>query len=351
MVINSIEINSKKVGDNQPVYIIAEVGSNHNGNLDQAKRHIEAASKAKVDAVKFQTFRAKDHYSKHTPGFSYLNESGHTQSTYDLIESLELNRDWHEELNNFCTDLNMDFLSSACDYDAIDQLASLGMPAFKVASFDLSDVDIIMKMAEKNKPLLLSTGMATYEDIQNAINAAIQKNNNQILLLQCTSLYPAPSELANLNSIKTMNQAFGYPVGYSDHTFGDHIAIAAVALGACLIEKHFTLDRTLEGPDHAFAIEPQELIQMVKKIRDVELSLGDGLKNGPRSEEREMFEKGRRSIHIKNKLETGEPIKRDNLCVKRPGYGIAAIHLDNIIGMKVTRAIDNDRWIKWDDFK
>jgi N,N'-diacetyllegionaminate synthase len=304
-----------------------------------------------VNAVKFQTFCAKDHYSRHTPGFSYLNESGHTQSTYDLIKSLEINRDWHKELNNFCAGLKVDFLSSACDYEAVDQLASIGIPAYKVSSFDLNDIDIIKKMAEQNKPLLLSTGMATYGVIQNAINSAKQKNNNQILLLQCTSLYPALPELANLNAMATMKQAFGFPVGYSDHTIGDHIAIAAVALGACLIEKHFTLDRTLQGPDHPFAIEPQELMEMVKRLRDVESSLGDGIKNGPRKQEFEMFEKGRRSIHIKKKLEAGELIKRDNLRIKRPGYGIAPKHLNTIIDMKVTRQIKDDHWIEWDDLK
>ena len=346
-----IEINGKRIGEGYPTYIIAEMGSNHNGDLNLAKKLIEAASKAGVDAVKFQTFRAEAHYSKHTPGFTYLEEQGHQQNTYDLIKSLEIDREWHEELIDFCTSLSIDFLSSPCDYEAVDQLGNLGMPAFKLASFDLPDLNLIRHMATFRRPLLFSTGMAYYADIQAALNAAKDAGNDQVVLLQCTSLYPAPANLSNLSTMETMKLAFRVPVGYSDHTLGDHITIAAVAIGACLIEKHFTLDRNLTGPDHAFATEPSELAEMIKRIREVEAAIGNGVKDGPREAELEMFEKGRRSLHVIKAVEAGEIILKDNLRIKRPSYGILPKYFEIVAGMKATKDISDDHWITWEDLK
>lgn len=346
-----IKIKDRRIGVGYPTYVIAEIGSNHNGNLDLAKKLLEAASKAGADAAKFQTFRAEAHYSKHTPVFTYLEEQGHQQNTYDLIKSLEIDREWHEELIDFCTNLSIDFLSSPCDYEAVDQLGNLGMPAFKLASFDLPDLNLIRHMAAFRRPLLFSTGMATYADIQAALNAAKDAGNDQVILLQCTSLYPAPADLSNLAAMDTMKRAFGVPVGYSDHTLGEHISIAAVALGACLIEKHFTLDRSLPGPDHAFAIEPSELAETIKRIREVEAAIGDGVKDGPREAELEMFEKGRRSLHVIKAVKAGEIISKDNLRIKRPGYGILPKYFEIVAGMRATKNISDDHWITWEDFK
>ena len=346
-----IEINGSRIGIGFPTYIIAEIGSNHNGDLSLAKKLIEAAHKAGVDAAKFQTFHAESHFSKHTPGFTYLEEKGHQQNTYDLIKSLEINRKWHEELMNFCASLNIDFLSSPCDYEAVDQLGNLGMPAFKLASFDLPDLNLIRHMAAFKRPLLFSTGMASYADIEAALGTAKATGNEQVVLLQCTSLYPAPADLSNLACMGTMKRAFGVPVGYSDHTLGDHVSIAAVALGACLIEKHFTLDRTLPGPDHAFATEPSELVEMIKRIREVEVAIGNGIKDGPRKAELEMFEKGRRSLHVIKSIKAGEIVLESNLRIKRPGYGILPKHFEIVTGMKATREIPEDHWIVWDDLK
>jgi len=350
-MIKTIAINGRKIGPGEPAYIIAEIGSNHNGDLSLSKKIIEAASKAGVDAVKFQAFRAETHYSKHTPGFTYLEQHGYQQSTYDLIKSLEIDRDWHEELMHFCAGLNINFLSSPCDYEAVDQLGALGVPAFKVASFDLPDLNLIGHMAAFKRPLLFSTGMASYTDIQAALNTAKEAGNDQVLLLQCTSLYPAPADLSNLAAMDTMMRAFGVPVGYSDHTLGDHVSIAAVALGACLIEKHFTLDRNLPGPDHAFAIEPSELGEMIHRIREVETAIGEGVKNGPREAELEMFAKGRRSLHVLQAVKAGEIILKDNLRIKRPGYGILPRHFKIVAGMRATKNISGDHWITWDDLK
>lgn len=346
----NIYINGTPIDKNR-AYIIAEAGSNHNGDYETAKKLIVEAAKAGADAIKFQAFKAKYHYSKHTPGFNYLEEGGFTQSTYDLIKSLEINREWHQPLMKFSEECGITFLSSPCDYEAINQFGELDMAAFKLASFDLPDIKLIKEMACFKKPLILSTGMADYADIQSAIRAAEEEGNNQIILLQCTSLYPAPVELSNLAAIGTLEKAFGYPVGYSDHTIGDHIPIAAVALGAVMIEKHFTLDKNQSGPDHNFAMEPEDFRNMVEKIRDVEKAIGNGIKDGPRSEELEMYEKGRRSIHVNRKICAGEKIQANDLVIKRPSLGISPKLLNEIVGMEAKRDIEEDHWISWEDLK
>ena len=344
----SIVIDGVPLGGNR-AYIIAEAASNHDGDLDKAKSLIKAAADAGADAVKFQTFKAKDHYSKYTPDFTYLNK--HKKSTYELIQSLELDREWIAELMQYAKSLGITFLSTPCDFDAIDLLGNLNIAAFKVSSFDLPDLQLLKQMAKYNKPIILSTGMANYSDIQFALNTCKEAGNNQIILLQCTSLYPAPVEISNLKAIQTIRDTFGCLVGYSDHTLGDHIPIASVALGSCLIEKHFTLDKNLPGPDHSFAIEPNELKTMIKRIRDVEKAMGDGIKNGPHKQEKEMFIKGRRSLHITRDIEKGEVLQAEDLCVKRPGYGISPQFYENIIGMTIKKSIKEDHWISWEHFK
>ncbi len=339
-----IKIENKKIGDNEPCFVIAEIGSNHNQEKSLAFELIDAAAESNVDAVKFQTFKSSEHYSSKTPGFSYLNNI----NTSDLIKSLELDRSWQKELMDYAEKRNLIFFSSPCDIDAVDGLAKINVPLYKVASFDITDDSLIKYISKQGKPVIISTGMASLNEIQIAIDSAKSVDNNEIILLQCTSLYPAPAYLTNLNSISTMRKAFNTLVGYSDHTKGDHVAIAAVALGACVIEKHFTLDRKLPGPDHPFAIEPKELNQMMVKIREVESSFGDGLKNGPRSEEFEMAEKGKRSVHAKVNILEGEKISDDMLCIKRPGLGIHPSLRNQIIGRTAKKSIDKDEWITWE---
>ena len=339
-----VRIADKWVGDDCPCYIIAEIGSNHNQDYELAIQSINEAAESGVDAVKFQTFRAKDHYSKHAPGFTYLEG----KNTYELIESLELNRDWQQSLAKHAKSKGVEFLTSPCDSSAIEELIKIDLSAYKVASFDLPDQRLISEMAKTNKPLILSTGMADLEDIENAVNSSTAVGNEQIILLQCTSLYPAPVNLSNLRAMRHMRNIFGCLTGYSDHTLGEHISLAAVSLGACVIEKHFTLDRTLPGPDHAFAIEPDELSNMVSHIRDIEISMGDGEKSGPRLEEQEMFEKGRRSIHAAVDIKAGDIITESMLKIKRPGYGIQPKMWDVLIGRKAKQDIQEDYWITWD---
>jgi sialic acid synthase SpsE len=341
----NIEISPGKwIGDGHPCFIIAEIGSNHNNDFNLAKNLINAAAEAGVDAVKFQTFRAQHHYSKLSPGVSYLDNC----CIYDLIKGLELDRSWHTPLKEYAESKNLIFLSSPCDAEAINDLEKIGCSAYKVASFDLTDVDLISFMAKTGKTIILSTGLANWMDIQHAVNACRSVGNNKIILLQCTSLYPAPVHLSNLHSIHTMRNAFGLLTGYSDHTDGDHSSLAAVTLGACIIEKHFTLDRTLPGPDHPFAIEPRPLKEMIKKIREVEAALGDGMKTGPRHEEMEMFEKGRRSLHARCNISRGQVITRDMIVTKRPGLGIEPYLKEIIIGRTAKTDIPEDHWITWD---
>ena len=341
----SFEIAPERlIGDGQPCFVIAEIGSNHNHDLGLAKQMIEAAAEAGVDAVKFQTFRADSHYSKRAPGFSYLND----RNTFELIKSLELDRAWHAPLKEYSESRNLVFLSSPCDAEAVHELDKLGTRALKLASFDLTDLELIHHIARTGRPVIFSTGLADWMDIQRAIDACKEEKNGNIVLLQCTSLYPAPAPLSNLRAIKVMRDAFGVLTGYSDHTEGDHVCLAAVALGACVIEKHFTLDRKLTGPDHSFAMEPKPLKQMMERLREVESAMGDGAKTGPRPEEREMFENGRRSLHAKCRIAKGEIIAREMITTKRPGLGIQPYLLDMVVGRVARWDIEEDQWITWE---
>ena len=332
------------IGDGQPCFVVAEIGSNHNHDFALATQMIDAAADAGVDAVKFQTFRAQSHYSRRAPGFSYLNDC----NIFDLIESLELDRSWHAPLKEHAERLNLVFLSSPCDIEAIDELDRLGTAAFKVASFDLTDVGLIRHMASTGRAVMLSTGLADWMDIQRAVDAIRETGNEKIVLLQCTSLYPAPARLSNVRAIPVMREAFGVLTGYSDHTEGDHVCLAAVAVGACVIEKHFTLDRSLPGPDHSFAIEPAPLKQMMQRLRDVEAAMGDGAKTGPRPEEREMFDKGRRSLHAACRIAKGDVITPNMITAKRPGLGIQPYLLDVVVGRVARADIEEDQWVTWD---
>ena len=332
------------VGDGQPCFVVAEIGSNHNQDFDLARRLIDATAAAGVDAVKFQTFRAAEHYSKFAPGFSYLENV----APHALIQSLELDRSWQSPLKHHAEAQGLSFFSSPCDGDAIASLRELDVPAYKVASFDLPDTDLIAKMASVGKPMILSTGMADWFDIQQAVDACRQAGNSEIVLLQCTSLYPAPAHLSNLRAMESLRVAFRTLVGYSDHTIGDHISLAALAMGACMIEKHFTLDRTLPGPDHVFAIEPGELRDMMRKLREVESGMGNGEKNGPRPEESEMATKGRRSLHAARAIARGETITAEKLAIKRPGLGIPPALKSHVLGRIARVDIPADQWITWD---
>ncbi len=338
------KIGKKNISKDHPVYIIAEIGSNHNNDLNLAKKLIRAASKCGVDAVKFQTFKAKNHYSKFTPSFNYLKN----KQTYDLIESLELNRNWQPILKDYSSKYNVDFFSSPCDYDAVDQLSNMDVVANKVASFDLVDLDLVRYIAKTKLPIILSTGMANMREINQAINICLKEHNNKIAVLQCTSLYPAPIELSNINAIKSLKNKFEVIVGYSDHTQNNLSCLAAISCGAKIIEKHFTLSRKLKGPDHPFAIEPTEMKDLVNQIRNMEIILGNGKKEGPHHLEAEMYVKGRRSLHAAVDIKKGVKITSNMIKAKRPGFGIKPSDKNKLLGKYSKKNIPEDHWVSWD---
>jgi sialic acid synthase SpsE len=342
------DIGSRHVGDGAPCYVIAEAGSNHNRDFDLARRLIDVAVDAGADAVKFQTFTGRDLYSRYTPSFNYL--AGTTDKTpQELLDELALPREWQPLLAEHCRDRDIEFLSSPFDRHAVEELDALDVAAFKVASFELVDLPLIEYMGTFGRPLVMSTGMATLGEIEDAIAAARTGGAPHVALLQCASVYPAPPRVLNLRSIATMTAAFGVPVGLSDHTTGIHVAAASIAAGAQLIEKHFTLDRSLPGPDHAFAIEPGELIDLVAHVRDVEAAMGDGLKRGPSdAEAEEMYAKARRSIVAVCDIPKGTKIAREMLTVKRPGFGIKPRYLEAVVGRVASVDIGEDEIVTWD---
>ncbi len=345
---SSIRIGTHQIGDDHPCYVIAEAGANHNRDLDVARRLIDTAADAQADAVKFQTYSGSALYSSKTPRFEYLGELG-AKPAHELLEEIALPRDWQPLLAAHARDRGIEFLSSPFDRDAVDELDALNVAAFKIASFEIVDHGLIRYAAAKGRPMIFSTGMCTMAEVDDALRVAREAGAGECALLQCASLYPSPPEIMNLRSILTMRAAFGVPVGLSDHTRGIHIAAAAVAAGAQLVEKHFTLDRSMSGPDHPFAIEPKELAEMVAHIRDVEAALGDGVKRGPSElEAAEMFAKARRSVVAACKIEAGTVISEAMLCVKRPGFGIAPKHLDVVVGRTAKCDIEYDDILTWD---
>ena len=340
-------IGERWIGDGEPCFIVAEAGANHNRDLGMAKELIAVAAEAGADAVKFQTYSAETLYSKQTPKFTYL-EGLTDKSTWDLIKEIELPREWQVELAEEAKKRGILFMSTPFDHRAVDELDALGVPVFKVASFEIVDLPLVRHAASKGKPMIISTGLADYEDIQDALAACREAGNDKVVLLQCASLYPAPPERINLRAMETMRRAFGTLVGLSDHTLGIHVAVAGAALGACVIEKHYTLSRSLKGPDHPFAIEPGELRELVRQVREVEAALGDGRKLGPAPEEMEMHQKARRSLVAARAIPKGAHIERDMLTIKRPGFGIKPKYLDLVVGRVAKVAIEEDTVLTWE---
>lgn len=334
--------NGRRIGAGQPCYIMMDIAANHNGDLNTAKELIKKAAEAGADAVKFQTYRAEDLYSKKTPQFSR-----DTMKPYDLIKSVQHPREWIPVLFEYAQSLGIDFLSSPFDNDAVDLLDASGVCLFKVASLEIVDLRFLKYIASKGKPMILSTGMASLGEIEEAIDAVKSTGNVNIALLHCNTCYPSPVHIVNLKAMETLCSAFGLPTGFSDHTLGWHIPIAAVAMGACVLEKHFTLDRKQAGPDHGFSIEPEELKLMVGQIRDIEKALGDGRKKVSK-EEMENYEKGRRSLIARVDIPKGTVISEDMLMAKRPGYGIKPKYFDIVVGRTAKIDIDQDDVLMWD---
>ena len=345
---NAIHIAGKSIGPGHPVFIIAEAGSNHNRDMPTARRLIDAAADAGADAVKFQTYSAETLYSKRTPKMSYLKDlTGDGETVWDLIKKVELPREWQQELADYSAGKGLIFLSTPFDERAVDELEEIGVAAYKIASFEIGHLPLIKRAASTGKPMLLSTGMADLGDIEEALEAVYSTGNTSAGLFHCTIGYPPPMAAINLRAMRTMARAFGVPVGFSDHTLGITIPAAATALGACMIEKHFTLDRSLPGPDHPFALEPDELAAMVSAIRDTEAAMGSGVKRHDPTEQ-EMYDLARRSIVAACSIPAGTVITADMLAVKRPGTGIAPKFLDTVIGRTARTDIPEDEIITWE---
>jgi N,N'-diacetyllegionaminate synthase len=342
----SFEIAGRQVGDGAPAYVIAEAGANHNRDLALAKQLIDVAAEARADAVKFQTYTGKDLYSIKTPRFEYLDDE---RSPQELLDAIALPREWQPELAEHAQSRGITFFSSPFDRDAVDSLVEAGAPALKIASFELVDLPLISYTAQTGLPMILSTGMATYGEIEDALGAVAKTGNDRVALLRCASVYPAEPEIMNLRAMATMRDAFGVPVGLSDHTTGIAVAAAAVALGAELVEKHFTISRELEGPDHPFALEPDELKAMVDGVRAAEAALGNGRLEGPsEAEAGEMYQLARRSVIAATDIPAGTEITEEMLTVKRPGYGIKPKDMELVVGRTAKVDIEFDDVVTWD---
>lgn len=334
--------SDRKIGGGAPCFIIAEIGANHNRSLSLAKEMIDAAVEAGADAVKFQIYSAETLYSRRTP-----RHSGYGKDLFDLIKEIETPRTWLPELAGYCEKKGILFFATPFDNDAVDELDEVSS-FFKIASFELVDLPLLRYCASKGKPMIISTGLANMEEIEDAYLACREMGNEQIVFLQCASMYPSPPSIMNLRAMETIRRAFNVPVGLSDHTRGIHISVAAAAMGASVIEKHFTMDRTMEGPDHPFAIEPGELKELVRQVLEVEEAMGDGRKLGPAPEEMEFYEKARRSVHAAVDISAGTVITPEMLTCKRPGYGVRPKFLPLLCGRRAIRDIATDEWITWE---
>jgi N,N'-diacetyllegionaminate synthase len=315
------------------VFIIAEAGVNHNGSIELAKKLIDVAVEAGADAVKFQTFKADKLVSKLAQKADYQKQTTSTNETqYEMIKKLELDENAHRVLISYCKDMGIMFLSTPFDHDSIDLLNSFEMPIFKIPSGEITNLPYLRHIGGLGKEVILSSGMANLDEVQDALEVLIKAGTSKekITVLHATTEYPCPIDEVNLRAMHTINTAFGVKVGYSDHTKGIEVPIAAVALGASVIEKHFTLDRLMVGPDHKASIEPNELKLMVQSIRHVELALGDGIKQATKSELKNMAVT-RKSIVASRDIKAGELLSYESITVKRPGTGISPMEWDRVL--------------------
>jgi N,N'-diacetyllegionaminate synthase len=326
------------------VFIIAEAGVNHNGSMSLAKKLVDSAKEAGANAVKFQTFKTENLVTTTAEKANYQKETTDGQeSQFDMIKKLELSYDNFKELKEYCIEKEIMFLSTAFDLDSIDFLNELGISVFKVPSGELTNFPYLRKISTLKQSLILSTGMATIEEIRESLKVLTSngKNNSDITVLQCNTEYPTPMSDVNLRAMHHIESEFKVKVGYSDHTQGISVPIAAVALGAKVIEKHFTLDKEMEGPDHKASLNPLELKDMVKAIRDIEAALGDGNKK-PSPSEIKNTDIARKSIVASRNIEAGDIFTEENLTTKRPGTGISPMKWETIIGNVSTRSYQKD---------
>lgn len=326
------------------VYIIAEAGVNHNGSFALACKLVDAAKKAGADCIKFQTFKAENLVSRTAKKAEYQKKTTEDSSQQDMLKKLELSFDEFLQLKKYCEQVGICFLSTPFDFDSVAFLDSIDMPFWKVPSGEVTNLPYLLALAKTGKPVVMSTGMCNMEEIREAILVLKTNGTKDIKLLHCNTEYPTPFEDVNLKAMQTMQETFHLEVGYSDHTKGIEVPIAAVALGATIIEKHFTLDRNMEGPDHRASLEPNELAAMVSAIRNIEKSLGTGLKE-PSTSEKKNIAVARKSIVAKTKIKAGDIFTEKNITVKRPGTGISPMKWFEVLGTNAVRDFDEDELI------
>lgn len=329
-------------------YVIAEAGVNHNGNFDIALKMIDAAKRAGCNCVKFQTFKTECLVTYDAPKADYQKENmNSTDGQFEMLKKLELSYDEFVKLKNYCDQVNIDFMSTPFDLESADFLDEI-VPAYKISSGDITNKQLLKHVAKKGKPIILSTGMSTLEEVKEAVGWIETEKNNDITLLHCTSNYPTAYEDVNMQAMITLKKEFPYPVGYSDHTPGFIIPVMAVAMGAVVIEKHFTLDKNLVGPDHKASLDIGELNEMVKNIRIIDVAQGDGIKKPTKSELNTRVI-ARKSIVLAKDLERGDCLQPLDLNIKRPGNGLAPKYLDLLVGKRLKRNMNKDSFVKPED--
>lgn len=330
---------------NNHTFIIAEIGVNHNGDINLAKKMIKSASECGVDAVKFQTFKSEDLVTENAKTAEYQEKNTSENSQLEMLKKLELSFEDFKELKEYASECHVMFISSPFDIESVNLLEKLGVPLYKLGSGELNNFELINFVQKTDKPLILSTGMATLDEIKETYDSIHNKEN--LIILHCITGYPTSFEEANLNFIKTLQNELDVPIGFSDHSPGIELPIAAVALGACVVEKHFTLDKNMDGPDHKASLNPAEFKAMVDAIRNVEVAMGDGVRKFSENE-LEIKKVARKSIILNCNLEKGSIIEREMLSIKRPGTGIAPKFINEIVGKRLINDLKANSVLQWD---
>ncbi len=346
-----IKIGNKMIGDGYPVFIIAEAGVNHNGDLEIAKRLIDAALEAGVDAVKFQTFKAEHLVTKSAKQAKYQKKNiGRNETQFDMLKRLELKDSYHGILKAYCEEKGVIFLSAPFSVEDANFLDSLGVDAYKIPSGEINNFPYLKHIAKKGKPMIVSTGMSTMKEVHDSFNIIKESGNADLIFLHCTSNYPAKEDSLNMKAISRMKEEIDALVGYSDHSKGVYADIIATSLGACVIEKHFTLDKDMDGPDHAASLNPEELKEMVFAIRQSEAMLGTDKKLCSQ-EEIDTRDVARKSIIAKVAMDPGTVISEDLITIKRPGTGIPPTDIHLVLGKTVTKRIEEDTLLSKEYFE
>lgn len=344
----SFGIAEHQLSPDSPVYLIAEVGVNHDGSYERAIELAVSAAGAGVNAVKFQTFTAEHLAAPSAGRFPYLDETSVAESQYELLKRLELSDREHAGLKNRCEELGVDYLSTPFSLHDLKRLESLDPVAIKLGSGELNNPALLQAAGDTGRPVILSTGMGTLGEVEAAVEAVTRSGNKQLVLLHCVSRYPAPAETANLRAMETLRTAFGFPVGFSDHTEGIEVALAAIALGAVVLEKHFTYDRQAAGPDHSASIEVDELRRLVTGARKVRVAMGDARKR-PVVGEDEIAAVARKSLVLARPVETGIPLSAHDLEIKRPGSGLPPGSISYVIGRSLNCSRPAGHLLQWND--